>query len=346
MDWAFAAATVAVLVHSQIEMTFFQPGAVVWGWCCLGLVVASQGAPAGNRAPRVGLLAATLLLALAIWVAASGAAPASAQQRHLTAAAEVLRPLAEATSWLALALREPDPGLRREAIDRIDGALRELGASADEIDVAGFGATAASTGFLTANARVRLEQLLLYFEPDRRTAAADELVRAYESMPTSTIPLLAAAEQLKDAAGADIGADPRERTLRARELAGRAIDQHGAPSAMRLAAQLDKQLAVITGEESYRRSALDLAMRIAAIDPQGNGSWALVGDCAIRCGETERAVDAYRKALEADDNFELDPLKRLRAEKRRSIERYLKKKGSGFGVQGAGGPAADSLPEP
>ncbi len=121
-----AAATVVLVVHGQIEMTFFDPAAVTWIMCVLGLAggVSTQG---GGR--RTGLGVAAGLLVLALVLSSTVAARAALAQTRMIAAAELLYPPAQLRDqyawqreeaarmllWAYEATRSTDAMLLREA---------------------------------------------------------------------------------------------------------------------------------------------------------------------------------------------------------------------------------------
>jgi len=92
VNWLLTAAVIALLVHGQIEMTFTRPGTAVWAMCVVGLT----GEARGRGLPSIGLAGAVLALCASIWLAFTGALPASRQEARMVDAAEILRPLAEA----------------------------------------------------------------------------------------------------------------------------------------------------------------------------------------------------------------------------------------------------------
>jgi hypothetical protein len=270
--WSFTAAAVAVLVHSQIEMTFFQSSSVVWAMVALGLVgvAGADGAVTTRRPARLigGTLGMGLLLVAAVWIVVCGALPATIQEHRMGAAAAALRPLREAQAS------------GRAETSGLEAACRE--------------------------------------------EAADHLLRAYEALPITSRPLEAAAGQLRLAARASDSSQARGELLRAREIVHDAIEFHGDPSAISLAIVIERRLADMTGEERFLRSAAALARSLTVIDPQGLGSWVRLGDLAWDVGDHREARRAYRRALENDANFELDPLKRLPESERLRLQERLR----------------------
>ena len=84
-----AAATVVLVVHGQIEMTFFDPAAVTWIMCVLGL---AGGASPRGGGRRTGLGVALGLIVLALVLSSRVAARAARAQTRMIAAAELLYP--------------------------------------------------------------------------------------------------------------------------------------------------------------------------------------------------------------------------------------------------------------
>jgi hypothetical protein len=90
LEASLAAAAITLVVHGQIEMTFFEPGSVVWMACALGLAAPLRVRPGPAAA---GALLGAILLAVACWLAAGPAASASRATAQMIAAAEaVARP--------------------------------------------------------------------------------------------------------------------------------------------------------------------------------------------------------------------------------------------------------------
>jgi hypothetical protein len=90
--WALGGAVVALLVHAQLEMTFFDPGSVTWMMCVLGLAGGATARPGGAR---LDLVVPVALLGLAIWLAVGGAARALRAQALINEAAALLHPRPE-----------------------------------------------------------------------------------------------------------------------------------------------------------------------------------------------------------------------------------------------------------
>ena len=104
-DRALAAAAIALVVHGQIEMTFFDPGSCLWALAVLGLAARVPETPRA-AAPWLASGGTAAMLALAVWLGAVQAPRAFAAQRF---ALEAARAVAEGTE------REHDPAAGRWA---------------------------------------------------------------------------------------------------------------------------------------------------------------------------------------------------------------------------------------
>ncbi len=87
-----SAAAVVLVVHGQIEMTFFDPAAVTWAMCLLGL--AGGVSPRGGG-PTTGIGVAAGLMVMAVVLSSTVAAGAARAQSRMIAAAQLLYPPAE-----------------------------------------------------------------------------------------------------------------------------------------------------------------------------------------------------------------------------------------------------------
>lgn len=114
-NWSLAAAATALVVHGQIEMTFFLHGSVVWAMCVVGLAAAGGGdnccAGSSTQGRWVCYAASGLIAVTAVVVLITGALPALTQQRLMQEAANVLHPPAQTR----------------------DGQMRQRTASAEEL---------------------------------------------------------------------------------------------------------------------------------------------------------------------------------------------------------------------
>ena len=82
-------AVAALVIHGQIEMTFFDPGSAVWALCLLGL---ASGAVARRGGVAIGYVSAAVLLAGAVWLAGFRAAPMLRAQQLMVEAADTIHP--------------------------------------------------------------------------------------------------------------------------------------------------------------------------------------------------------------------------------------------------------------
>ena len=125
---------IALAIHGQIEMTFFDPGCVVWAMCVLGL--AGPVPEAGPRSSWAGSVGAAVIIALALWLAVVRVPPAFAAQRFVLDAAQVIGAAeprgqtdarAEAAGLLEVAQLWV-PGRSWELMDLVAGAAGALAA--------------------------------------------------------------------------------------------------------------------------------------------------------------------------------------------------------------------------
>ncbi|MHC5003526.1 MAG: O-antigen ligase family protein [Planctomycetota bacterium] len=256
--WALGAAAIALLVHAQVEMTLFSPGAVVWAMIAIGLamtVPARDAAPSGRP-----VVALALVPALAsAWILATGVVPAARQQRTIRSAAGAVHPLDDDPAW-----------------------------------------------------RVR-----------QRLTAVERLERAAARWPANERPLLAAVEQLALAAGS---AAPDERVAllrRATELAEEIVARHGSTAGAVALAGAATRLAGVTGDSADWAEAEQAARGVTELDPLSIASWTRLGDVLWAAGQRRAAADAYGRALQRSDDFELDPLKQLSSRRRDELQHRI-----------------------
>lgn len=251
---AVISAIAVLLVHGQIEMTFHQPGSVVWAMAAVGLLGAGR-AGKSRRSKIVGPIAGASIVAFAFAIAARGAVPACRQESAIMDAAAMLHPIAE------------------RAIDRA-------------------------------------------FVLERRQAAAATLLKAQELWPTNKKPLQSAIDQLYVAA-TSISPPSVGLLMQAQELSERALREHPRePSLVGPAVSINTQLALVTGDGEHWQTAISLARWLTQLDPNSISAWRRLGDVLWLRGDHNQAADAYRRALQADANFALDPLKQLSAKER------------------------------
>jgi hypothetical protein len=256
VDRALACAAVVLVVHGQIEMTFFDPGSVTWMMCVLGLAGGARARPTGSPP---GLAAAVVLLAFSVGLLISGARRMFIAQGTVSRAAALLYPPEEA----------------------------------------------------------RQDHLM------QREQAADLLGIAYGVMPSWVMPADEAVRQLLVAA--TLAEPPRRLEIieKAVTLADRAMADHDGPTSIALAGEAAWLRAIGTGVPDDWQRAIDLNRRLTDIDPHGIGSWQRYGDVLWESGRRDEAAAAYRRALDNDANFELDPLKQLSERDRDALRQRI-----------------------
>jgi hypothetical protein len=89
VDRALGCAAIVLVIHGQIEMTFFDPGSVTWMMCVLGLAGGALARPAGSRS---GIVAAIVLLVFAAGLLFTGAGGMLGAQVPIFKAANMLYP--------------------------------------------------------------------------------------------------------------------------------------------------------------------------------------------------------------------------------------------------------------
>jgi tetratricopeptide (TPR) repeat protein len=221
---------------------------------------------------------------------------------------------------MAVALAErPGPG-RSEAAGTALAALRRAGLSDEALEGAGLAAPRLAAGQLERGDGARVDEALRAVEPAHRERAAHLLVEAYWRLPTSPSALEAAARQLEQAAATGAPAARQARLEQAARLLDGAVERHGRASTLALAAEVYAALGAAAASPRHVDRAIAMAQRLAELDPNGIGAWMRLGDLRFLAGDRGRAAIAYRRALRADENFVLDPLKRLPEAERRRIE--------------------------
>jgi len=161
----------------------------------------------------------------------------------------------------------------------------------------------------------------------RRTAAAEQLIKVYDTHPVDHRTANAAIEQLMRAAGNQEGRTKQSTLGRAAQVAERVITRHGRGSTIGLAARVHEMLAEVASTSENARAqlnqAINYAERLTEIDPQGINPWRRLGDLYWNADEYAKAAQAYRRALRNSANFELDPLKQLPQSQRLQIDERL-----------------------
>jgi len=255
--WTLTAAATALVIHGQIDMTFYDPGAVTWAMCMLGL---AGGVSRRTGGRRTGVAVAAGLLLLAVVLSSTLAARAARAQSRMIAAATILYP----------------PAQRPEQRSR------------------------------------------------QREEAASVLLSAYRGTRSTDATLLReAARQTMIAAQFSTGDRRRELASRAAEFAREAVEVHAGPTSTALLAEAAWLVAVTSGDEAHRQAAIDAAVALTTLDPHGIGPWRRLGDVTWELGARDDAAWAYRRALENDANFELDPMRQLSDRDRELLSRRI-----------------------
>jgi len=255
--WTLTAATIALIMNSQIEVTFFDPGSVTWAMCILGLAGGAELRPRGHRAA---VAAGPILIAAACVLIMTCVIPAARAQAVMVDVARRLNPTAGSPG---------QPAIQREAAaDRLERAYRDL----LPIDAA----------LIDEAIGQRLEAALLS-RGARRLAMLDSAI----------------------------------------SLADEAVKRHGRPTLIARAAAAYELRATLTGSAADWDAAVGYGRRITEIDPHAIGSWRRLGDLLWAAGRRDEAADAYRRALDNDANFELDPLKQLSESDREALRGRL-----------------------
>ena len=89
--WAISAAAIALVIHAQIETTFWHPGSVVWAWCLIGM---AGGRRSLNR-NRSAIGTSIVVFVLAIVMVIAVLIPAYRQQMTMSDAERPLREIGQ-----------------------------------------------------------------------------------------------------------------------------------------------------------------------------------------------------------------------------------------------------------
>jgi len=303
---AAIAVAVTIALHGMIEMTLTQANAC--GWC---LALLASGGPVPRAAPRTGswrridgfvAMAAASLFCVVIARFSLSAARAEA---HVSRAAEALAPLAEGRvlidEWKRAGATPPWNQRAAMVIQSLG-----LGAPSSQAPVTG----------------PQLVEVLRESERDLRLRALSFLRDAGGEWPRLLWVRLAEAKQ----------SELYQRTLRREDrpvvlaAAARAVDDPRLPLGHRsFAYLLYRELARLsdsTGDEFGAASrALELARELAARDPNGLILRKRLAETLETAGLAEEARTEWRRVLEIDAAYELDPLKRLTDAERNDARR-------------------------
>ena len=159
-----------------------------------------------------------------------------------------------------------------------------------------------------------------------RRAVAKKLIEAHEIMPSHSFPRERAAQQLTFGAGRTQGSE-RAAILNEALTLTRYEDMPERTFMISLRANILFELARLDGSvEDWQRAITEMKL-LTTRDPHGNYVWKRMGNVLWESGRELEAREAYRLALQADDNFELDPMKQLSSRDRGLIERRLSENG-------------------
>ncbi len=157
---------------------------------------------------------------------------------------------------------------------------------------------------------------------EARRQAARTLAAAHVAMPTDQFPRIVAARQLRLAAAAT--RPPNADLLaEALALAHAAVEDGGGAPAQAVAISVHRALAEVTADTSAWDAAVALARSMVEDDPNGLGPRRRLADVLWDAGRRDEARVEYRRTLEIDGAFGLDPLKQLPVRERRQVERRL-----------------------
>ncbi len=317
-------AVIILLTHSQIEMTFTQPGSCVWAMCLLGL--AGGVHPCGSRS--VGIGAGVLIWLVAGWVVITGAWPATKQESLTINAAEKLWPFARANQARSTLAQDTDPVFRLEAANQLLIALVELEVEPNMLRELDWPSRSNPNQSFSTSQNNQLDQFLFAAQSQQRIEAGTFLEQAYQAHDSNPDPLIAATKQYERAARKQPSLQRMELLLKAASLADQAVEEHGSSRAMGLATWLYQALAELTGETEYWDRALAYAWQLTQRDPHGITAWHRLGDLLWGSDRRRLAAEAYQHVLDADANFVLDPLKQLTDEQRELLRQRLEQAGT------------------
>lgn len=313
---ALWAATIALLAQAQIEMVFFMPGLCVWAAIVVGAMAASEGATESaieSIAPRRMAFSSLWPAAVASIVVAFGLVPQVAQDRAMDEASEALAPVAE--------LREAWPAAR-EALRRGETA-GDFVTLASESGGAGLGSEIrqAIRAATTPPMRVAAAAgVIATFERDRRMAATERLLAAREANPANWQAERAAIDQLLAASRREGAFDVTSASFaQALALADEASRHWRSPRFASLRAEIAYQRGRAAPDAASIGGARQASAEALALEPHSVRRWTVEGDLRAAAGDLGAAVEAWKRALEADADRALDPLVQLSPAEREAI---------------------------
>jgi len=308
-----AAGAIVLGVHGQIELTPTHVGAGMWVMCVIGSAAAGArresvaGTGTKARPPRGGATAtAAGAMVLLCWIAAlvvRGIGPAARWESHLHAAAQVLRPVAEARRLIG----------ERAPLDQLLGLLR------------------AHQGAGQLMEETAINSALFELQRSASDLACRDLLRADEVIPSVAEPRIQAARLFSEVA---VAAKERGERSLASEYAERAVGSvqplverrpNSATAWAAVAGTLTIR-ATVTGMDVHREASLDAWLRASRLDPHALTpalralQIAREADDGTGAG-AEEVRELARRVLQIDENLRLDPLKRLSEADRTEIGR-------------------------
>ncbi|MFO0895162.1 MAG: hypothetical protein U0574_09460 [Phycisphaerales bacterium] len=302
---ALAAAAWVLALHGQLDMIFWLPGSAMLPWLLLG-------AAAGWTAPAARARRASPFAALPAFIAVASLC------------------LACTLGWWSVR------AFRQQAL--VEAAADAL-ASAGDAARADPGRTRAAAARAEFDARCRaaasLEAAFQLFPGHRllRHDAALEWLRA-ASLPAALIP---AEDLCRAAAGAVLAATlPAGAGVPGFPLQRLRVEAGWRRAQLRCDAGAAAEPPALRALEAEAETLLRLNPRSAA-------GWMRLGEIRTARGDSAAALQAWAKALEADDSFRLDPLKQLPAAERALLKRLMER---GQDPAAAAGAPAGSPPVP
>ncbi len=284
-------------------------------WRAAGIIVALLVA-------LLTLRAATMVSPATVSIALGGAA--TAMLVHAQVEMTMTQPASAALAMMMIALAAPaGAGTRRKIAIAISALLVLLAAW---LVVRAVAPAWRQQQLMMDAAR---ELAVLHERPARvpesvaRSRAAEVLREAFEAYPSNPDPAFAAAQQLLAAASREDGERRAAHLREAMAHAELSIDTVSLPSYHALMANLNRALALTTGDESAWVDAAAHARELTNLDPNGLGAWKLYADIVMEWRGPASARSAYERVLAIDANMELDELKRLRDSERAEIERRV-----------------------
>ncbi|MBM4107599.1 MAG: hypothetical protein FJ255_02115 [Phycisphaerae bacterium] len=296
LTWVVAPAALAVIAHAQVEMTAAHPTAAALLMVAIGLGAGSVAGPRRDRAPT--------------WPAALGAALlVGAVNAMQVRAVEVRRWQAGVESASRL-IAEPTDLLRRLSLAGGPGGEP---VSAVVRDAQALGPSAPSEPR-------RLAEWVDAERTRRLGAARGMMVNRLSRQTIDHFETLRAASRLaliESRAAAATGESPHSMHLRTEASSTAVTGTELFPAS----SQAWAWLATVRAEAGGGASVIGALQRAAALDPHGLTIKVRLADACAKAGLSIEAEAWAWRALEADRNLRLDPLRRLSDLERARLER-------------------------